>query len=542
MTSVTSVPSPPMATVKARSFNLADLFEIVAEAVPQRPALLCGPLRLTFAALEDRANRVSALLEEHRVVPGSRVALALGNGHHFLQAMLGTLKLRATPVSINRQFVKDEIRALLEDAAADVVICEPGLAAEVRAAAGPDTAMFVADDQFDTLLRNVTLGPASQPPVLRSGEDSYLLYTGGTTGLPKAVIWRHEDLFFGALGGGRAGEPISKPEDILAGIDPSPSRTLIASPLTHGMAQWAALVVMFGGGTIILCPDAFDAELMLDVAAAERVSRVVLVGNAFAATLAEALERHPNRWDLEDLVVIASGGATLSTTLASRLLDHLPGAVVVDGYGASETGMLGRRVIVPGHAAQGAETFRLSPGTVVLGDDLRPLAADSGEVGRVAHRGYLPLGYPNDPAATRETFLGIDGEQWALTGDLARVEANNSITLLGRVGRLINSGGEKVYALEVEAIVATHPAVNDAMVIGLADHRFGEVVTALVTLRGEETLSLQDLRTHCQKSVAAFKAPRRLLVVDALPRTANGKADIAAAARLFSVGQPTRSP
>jgi acyl-CoA synthetase (AMP-forming)/AMP-acid ligase II len=246
-----------------------------------------------------------------------------------------------------------------------------------------------------------------------------------------------------------------------------------------------------------------------------------------------ALDAEPERWNLDSLVVVASGGATLSQTTASELLDHLPWAVLVDGYGTTETGGQGRRVLIPGGAPAGPPRFVPEPGTVVLDPSGTPIAPGSAQVGRIARRGHLPLGYRNDPERTAETFPWLAGARWALTGDLGRVEADGTITLLGRGERTINSGGEKVAAYEVEDVIRTHPAVVDAMVVGVADRRFGERVGAVVALRGGASLTLDRLVRYCRPSLARFKVPRRLAVVEALPRLPSGKLDYRRAAELL---------
>jgi acyl-CoA synthetase (AMP-forming)/AMP-acid ligase II len=270
-----------------------------------------------------------------------------------------------------------------------------------------------------------------------------------------------------------------------------------------------------------------------DLVEAERAGQLVVVGDAFAVPLVAALDAEPDRWDLDCLVVVASGGATLSQATATELLEHLPWAVLVDGYGTTETGGQGRRGLIPGGAPEGRPRFVPEPGTAVLDASGTPLAPGSREIGRIARHGYLPLGYRNDPERTAATFATIGGRRWALTGDLARVEADGTITLLGRGERTINSGGEKVDAFEVEDVIRAHPSVVDAMVVGVADRRFGERVGAVVALRGGASLTLDRLVRFCRPSLARFKVPRRLAVVEQLPRLPSGKLDYRRAAELL---------
>ncbi|MEA3217224.1 MAG: 3-oxocholest-4-en-26-oate---CoA ligase [Acidimicrobiia bacterium] len=515
------------------AFNLADLLELVCETVPDRVAIDGYAGRLSFDELETRANRLAGALAHRGVGPGDRVALALGNRPAYLEAMLAAFKLRAIPVNVNRHYVVDELRYVLNDADPVLVLGEPELADALHQATDGARDLVLAGADYEALLDGQ---PAARPAVERSGDDGFLLYTGGSAGRPKGVLWRHEDLFFAALGGGNlGGAAIETPEQLVRHLAPEPARTVVASPLMHGTAQWAALAILLAGSTVLLAGDVgFDPAAVLELTAAQRAAHLVLVGDAFALPLADLLDAEPERWQLDSLMVVASGGAGMSDAVAQRLLHHLPGAVVVDGYGASETGGQGRRVIVPGARATGPPRFALGPDSAVLDESLQPVHPGSPLVGRLARKNHIPLGYRNDPQRTVATFPVVNGVRWAVTTDVGRLEEDGTVTLLGRSERVINSGGEKVYPAEVEAAVRSHPLVWDAVVVGVPDARFGEVVAAVVRLRGGATLSLERLRRHCRGQLARFKLPRRLVIVDELPRLPTGKVDVLRATELLA--------
>jgi len=380
-------------------------------------------------------------------------------------------------------------------------------------------------------------GSPQRPTVQRSGDDIYLLYTGGTTGLPKGVIWRHEDLLFAALGGGNpGGDPVSAPVEVIDHARRGRTRCLPASPFTHGTAHWTALSTLLAGGTVVVDTGRnFDAERMWGLAQAEDASILVIVGDAFGRPLADALADDPDRWDLGELVVILSGGAILSPVVRQKLLEHLPWAVVVDGYGTSETGGQGQMPVWAGQQQASLPRFHVDEDTAVLDDAGRPAPPGSGLIGRLARKGHIPIGYLGDKAATSETFAVIGGHRWAIPGDLARVEGDGSVTLLGRGSSSINSGGEKVFPEEVEMALKAHPDVFDAVVVGVPDERFVERVAAVVQPRAGHVVDRGVLQDHCRGVLADFKIPRRIEVVELVQRRPSGKADLAwARARLDS--------
>lgn len=523
------------------TWNLGDLFEGVVDAVGDRPAIVSDEVRLSFSQVDERANRLAHVLADAGVGPGDHVGLVLRNSHQYLEAMLAAFKLRAVPVNVNIRYTPDEVAYLLASSSPPVVICEADRTDRVHAALDPTRAtptILVRGEHYEAAL---AAAAPERPEVERSGDDLYLLYTGGTTGLPKGVLWRHEDLLFAALGGGNpGGDPVSSPDEVVANARTGRTRCLPASPFTHGTAHWTALSTLLRGGTVIIdVHPTFEAERLWDLAARERADILVIVGDAFARPLADALQPDPDRWDLSDLLVILSGGAVLSPTVRSELLTYLPGAVVVDGYGTSETGGQGQMPVWAGQTLGSLPRFHVDEDTVVLDDAGRPAPPGSGLVGRLARRGRIPLGYLGDPAATDETFVVIDGERWAIPGDLARVEGDGSVTLLGRGTSSINSGGEKVFPEEVEIVLKGHPDVFDAVVVGIPDDRFGERVAAVVAPRSGRRLDLTDLDAHCRSQLAAYKVPRRVVTVEAVQRRPTGKADLAWARERLLATEPS---
>ncbi len=525
----------------AGTWNLADLFEGVVDRIGGREAVVAGPHRLTYDQLDRRANRVAHVLAGHGVGPDDRVGLAVRNGHEHLAALLGAYKLRAVPFNINYRYTAEEMTYLFADARPRAVLHGPDLgpavepAAAARRAAGDEVATLVGRGPAYEGLLAAASGHRPDVPD-RSGEDRYLLYTGGTTGMPKGVEWRHEDIVFAALGADRStpgfpGPPehvASSPEEMVTRADGGRTRTLPASPLVHGTAQWVALATLLAGGTVLTLPSStFVAAELWDLAQAESASLVVIVGDAFARPLADALADQPHRWELGDLVAVVSGGAVLSPAVRTQLATQLPWAAIVDGYGTSETGGQGNAVTWPGQEPAAHTRFPLDGHTALLDDEGTPLVPGihTGHIGRLARRGHIPLGYHDDPERTAMTFPVLGGERWAVPGDLGRMEDDGTVTLLGRGTSSINTGGEKVFPDEVEAVLKAHPAVFDAAVVGVPDERWGERVVAVIAPRPGSHLGQEELDAHCRARLAAFKVPRQVAMVRTVRRLPSGKTD-----------------
>jgi acyl-CoA synthetase (AMP-forming)/AMP-acid ligase II len=365
------------------------------------------------------------------------------------------------------------------------------------------------------------------PPVVRSPDDLYILYTGGTTGMPKGVLWRQGDIFPAALGG-RApvtGAEWTRLEDAVDNAGTGRSRVMPAAPFMHGAAHWAAFNALHGGSTVVLPDhaDTYDPADVLDTIAAEHVNMVLIVGDAFARPLLDELDRRPR--DLGSLVVVISGGAALSAPVKGQLVKHLPGAIVVDAVGSSETGQQGRQI-----SSDGAEpttgTFSPLEDTAVVSEDLtHVLRPGDDDLGWLAQHGHVPLGYLGDADKTRATFPVIGGVRYSVPGDRARYTASGLIELHGRDSVTINSGGEKIFAEEVEAALAHHPAVYDVVVAGRPSERWGHEVVAIVQLRAGHTATPEELRAECEKHIARYKLPKAIHFVDRVERSPSGKAD-----------------
>jgi 3-oxocholest-4-en-26-oate---CoA ligase len=518
-------------------FNLADLWERVADTVPDHLALVCGGQRFTFAQADDRATRLAHALDANGVRAGDHVALYLYNGVEYLEGMIAAFKLGAVPINVNYRYVEDELRYLLGDADARAVVYHrefgPPLATIAPDLPLLDTCIVVDDgSRADVVPGSVryeaALSGASDRREFsaRSGDALYVLYTGGTTGMPKGVMWRHEDVFFGAMGGASAGGgPITTPDEISERCRNPRTKCIPACPFMHGTAHWMAFSALFTGGSVIIPTQRhLDPLALWELVAAEQANFLVLVGDAFARPLVEALGTPTGAaLDLSALRVLLSGGAILSPTVKAALLERLPAILVVDGYGASETGGQGQSVSVSGGDIPDAPRFRVNDQTAVLGDDLRPVPA--GVVGRLARRGHVPIGYYKDVQKTAATFPVVDGVRWAIPGDHAIVEADGSITLLGRGSVSINTGGEKVYPEEVEAVLKGHPTVFDAVVVGVPDDRWGERVVAVVQSRTDAEPTLPELQAHARARLAAYKIPRDMVIVPAIERSPSGKPD-----------------
>jgi 3-oxocholest-4-en-26-oate---CoA ligase len=531
--------------------NIADLFEAVVDTVPGNEALVVGgtehgiETRWDYRSLDEQANRLAHVLSGAGVGPGDHVGLHLYNGAAYILGMLALYKLRAVPINVNYRYVADELRYLFADAELTGVLTEP-VFAETVAAIQPELPrlahVWVAGEQLQAAMDGA---PATRPDVgPRSADDLYLLYTGGTTGMPKGVMWRHEDIYYASLGGrgtpSRGVPAVVRPEDVIERArrgDPI-MRRLPLCPLMHGGAMWVALQTHLNGGCLVLSTDRhFDAAGALRLMADERVELIMVIGDATARPLADELERHRDHYDLGALQVIASGGAIMAPAVKAKLRELLPGTAVVDTYGASETGGQGRLA-----RAREGEPPRLltDDDTVVFDEDWRPIEPGSERIGKLARGGHIPLGYYNDPAKSAATFPVIDGRRWSVPGDLARVEADGSIVVLGRGAMTINTGGEKVFPEEVEGAIKSHPAVFDALVVGVPDERFGQRVAAVVALRpGESPPGDDELAAHTRTHVAGYKVPRQWVVVDRCQRSPTGKPDYQWAAEVVTTAGGT---
>jgi acyl-CoA synthetase (AMP-forming)/AMP-acid ligase II len=535
-------------------FNIADLFECVADAVPAREAVVCRGDRRTYAELDERSTRLAHSLRDAGIGVGDHVGLFLRNSVEHVEVMLACYKARAVPINVNYRYVADELRYLCADADLVALFHDADTTAYVDAVPEPARKLTVVagSDEYEALVR---AGSTARDLGPRSPDDRYVLYTGGTTGHPKGVVWRQEDMFFGGLGSGNpGGPPITAPEQIAASVLDNPAQrlrpflpagddsvtqfvSLALGPLMHASGQWSALGTFLGGGKVVLYGEAHvDMERVLELIANEGVNACNLVGDASARPMLDALVAQPGRWDLSALRLLGSGGSIMSGEVKDGLMATIPSVLaIVEGIGSSESPAQAVAVTTRSGAPSASLTFAAKAETIVVDDDLRPVAPGSGIVGRLATRGRVPIGYYKDPERSARTFVEIDGDRWSLPGDMATIDADGTVHLLGRGSLCINTGGEKVYPEEVEAVLKGHAGVADAIVLGAPDARFGQRVVAIVAPAGGDAPDLEALQAHCRTHLAGYKVPRALHVVPEIARTPAGKADYAWARGIIGI-------
>ncbi|MBV9950472.1 MAG: acyl-CoA synthetase [Acidimicrobiia bacterium] len=522
------------------TYNLSELFEQVVDVAHDRTALVSGDRRLTYDELDARANRLAHHLASAGVGPGDHIGLHLMNGPEYIEGMLAAFKLRAVPVNINYRYVARELEHLygMMDLVGLVVHRRfaSDAAGGAQGLADLRTVLVVDDDSG----ADVPEGWASYEQALaaasperdftgRTSDDVYCACTGGTTGMPKGVMWRHEDIFFASMGGGDPTQfegPIERAEQLTERVPEQGLHMLVTPPLMHVSAHWASFQALFGGGKVVLLPaGSFDPAVAWRLIEQEGAHIAVIVGNAMAAPLIDRYLEDPV--DASSLMAFGSGGAVLSPAVKRRMREALPNVMVMDGFGSTETGVAGTD---SSGAADGKATgavFSMDANTAVLDDELRPIEPGTDQIGRLARRGHIPLGYYNDPEKTAETFVEVDGVRWVLPGDLASVEPDGSIRLHGRGSASINTGGEKVFPEEVESALMAHDAVHDVLVVGVPDDRWGERVVAVVQPRAGQDVNFDALQAHAREHLAGYKVPRAVVVVDAVVRAPNGKPDYA---------------
>ena len=515
------------------------MFERVADTVPDRQAVVHGERRLTYRDLDARATRLANGLADLGLSAGDHVGVLAYDSIEHVESMLACFKLRAVPVNVNWRYAGAELAYLFDDAELQALICDAELRPDVPT---PQVVVEIGGD-YDALLSRSS--PARDFGE-RSPDDHYVLYTGGTTGLPKGVVWRQEDIFFAVLGGGNpGGPPIPRPEEISRTVvekpalrlqtflppdDPGPSQfvQLALGPLMHAGGQWSTLGTLLGGGKVVLYPDRhMDLHRVLELVERERVVSLNLVGDAHAVPLLDVLRAEPARWDTSSLRLLGSGGSMLSGHAKQGLLDAFPTVLAIsEAVGSSEAPVEAISITTRAAAPAPSLHFTARPENAVLDDEFHPVAPGSAIVGRLAARGRVPIGYHNDAEKSAATFVDIDGERWTVTGDMAVVEADGTIRLLGRGSMCINTGGEKVYPEEVESVLKTHAAIADALVVGRRDARLGQQVVAVIEPADQQTApSLDDLQEHCRDRLAGYKLPRAIYVVDHVGRTPSGKPD-----------------
>lgn len=533
------------------TFTVPAVAKAVAAAIPDRELIIHGDRRYTYAQVIDRSNRLAAYLHsqglgchtERDALAGHEVGqdllgLYAYNGNEFVEALLGSFQARVAPFNVNFRYVKSELQYLLADSGATALLYHAAFAPRV-AEILPDLPQLrvliqIADDSgndlldgaidYEAALASVSPEP---PPVQHSADDLYVLYTGGTTGMPKGVLWRQHDIFMTSFGGRNlmTGEPSQSIDEIVERAAAGPgTKLMILPPLIHGAAQWSVMTAITTGQSVVFptVVDHLDADDVVRTIERERVAVVTVVGDAMARPLVAAIEK--GIADVSSLAVVANGGALLTPYVKQRLIEVLPNAVVVDGVGSSETGAQMHHMSTSGAVATG--TFNAGPDTFVAAEDLTAILEPGHEgMGWLAQRGYVPLGYKGDAAKTAKTFPVIDGVRYAVPGDRARHGADGSVELLGRDSVTINSGGEKIFVEEVETAIASHPAVADVVVAGRPSERWGQEVVAVVALAQGARAEADELVAHASNTLARYKLPKAIVFRPVIERSPSGKAD-----------------
>ena len=521
-------------------WNMADLWDVVAETLPGAPAFVQGERSVSWAETDARADGVARWLVGAGLGHQDKVAQYLHNCPEYLESVFAAWKAALVPVNTNYRYRDAELVYLWDNADVTAVVFHgtfSGTIDQLRHRVPGVRAWLWVDDgeggcpPWATPYEDAAATRGGRPALdrERSADDLYLLYTGGTTGSPKGVMWRSEDLY---LVGNRTAKVRFPPGADRATVvsmlkEPGP-RHLVACPLMHGLGSLTAFQALASGGSVTTLPGrSFDAVELLDTCHHRRINSVVIVGDVMAKPLLELLDAEPGRWDLSSLKVLSSSGAMWSAPVKEGLVRHVPGAILVDSLGSSEAVGIASSITTSDGTAATAR-FSLGEDTRVLGADGRWVLPGSGEQGLIARRGPASIGYYKDEAKTAQTYRVIDGERWSMPGDFVTVEADGTITFLGRGSNCINTGGEKVYPEEVEEALKEHATVRDAVVVGVPDDRLGQAVGAAVELEPGSELDEQALLAHLRGRLASYKAPRSILAVSSIGRSATGKLDYVA--------------
>jgi acyl-CoA synthetase (AMP-forming)/AMP-acid ligase II len=502
------------------AINMADIFEHAVDAFPERVALIYGDRRVTYRELEDEANRLAHHLAARGIGLGDHVGLYARNSVEAVATLLAACKLRAVAININYRYIQNELAYHLKDADLAAIVYDNDLAAVVDAVVPAQTPRLAIGDSYAQVIAAAS-GVRDFGP--RSADDIYIIYTGGTTGHPKGVMWRHEDIWR-TLGGGIDFVTAERLADEWAqsrtGAEGDGMVRMAPAPLIHGAAMVATLAALFGGDAVVIVPK-FDPHVVWDAVQRHKVNVLSIIGDAMARPLLDALAERD--YDLSSLWSFNSTAALFSPAVRDACTVALPNVFISEAIGSTETGFAGITFISAGAEHRGGPTVTAGPDVIVIDESGNPCGP--GQTGRLARGGHVPLGYYKDPAKTAEMFTEVAGKRYAVPGDLARVEEDGTITLLGRGNTCVNTGGEKVFPEEVEGALKSHPDVYDALVIGVPDERLGQRVAALIELRPGAEADLAALEAHVRTQIAGYKVPRSVWLVDAIGRTVSGKAD-----------------
>ncbi|WP_078282351.1 acyl-CoA synthetase [Mycobacteroides franklinii] len=522
------------------ALNIADLIEHAIDTMPDRVAIISGDRKLTYAELEEQSNRLGHYLQSQGVGPGDKVGLYCRNGIEIVVALTAIVKIRAISVNVNYRYVEAELHYLFENSDMAALVHERRYSDKVAnvlpSTPNVKTAIVVEDgtDLDYSSYKGIAFadalaqGSPERDFAERSPDDIFLIYTGGTTGFPKGVMWRHEDIYRSLFGGINyvTGEYIEGEWDLAKqGAEAAPFIGFPIPPMIHGATQAATFMALFQGRTTVLAPE-FNPEEVWELIEKHKINMLFFAGDAIGRPLIDALDTEVGRArDLSSLWVLASSAALFSQTVKERYLELLPNRVITDAIGASETGTGGLSTVTKGQMHPGGPTVKISSTTTVLDEEGNPIQPGSGVRGLIAKSGHIPVGYFKDEKKTAETFKTFNGVRYAIPGDWATVEADGTVTMLGRGSVSINTGGEKVFPEEVESVLKGHPAVFDAVVVGVPDEKWGQHVGAVIAVRAGVELTFEDLDTHARKEIAGYKVPRSVWIVDTVKRNPAGKAD-----------------
>ncbi len=520
-------------------WNYAEIWEVIADQIPEAPAQIQGERRFTWRQFDERANGIAHRLLDAGAAEQDKVAQYLYNCPEYLESMYAAWKAGLVPINTNYRYADDELVYLWDNADVVAVVFHGSFTDTIERIRDrvPRVVLWLWVDDGSgpcpSWAEPYEDAAASHPakvvaPWGRDGDHLYMLYTGGTTGMPKGVMWRQDDHIRNIIALGTNPRYGEDPVDysVTAELVTGPGLVSVpACPLMHGTGCMTQLIALSGGGCVVTLEDRhLDIEELFDTIERHRANTTAIVGDAFAKPMIRALDANPGRWDLSSLFVFTSSGVMFSEGSKAKLIEHLPHAMIVDAFSSSEAVGMGQSV---SSASGGQHTakFSLGANTKVFTDDLRDVQPGSGEIGKVAVGGHQPIGYYKDPEKTAATFLTVDGKRYSVPGDFATVEADGTITLLGRGSVCINTGGEKVFPEEVEEVLKTHGAVHDAVAVGVPDERFGEAITAVVEPAPGVAVDDAVLINHVKAHLAHYKAPKHVVVIDTIGRAPNGKVD-----------------
>jgi acyl-CoA synthetase (AMP-forming)/AMP-acid ligase II len=525
-------------------FNAADIFEGVVDRVPDREAIVHGSSRLTYKELDARSNKAANALKKLGIKKGSHVGIYAFNCVEWLEIMLGAYKLCAIPININYRYVEEELKYLIENADMEAIFYHKQFSKKLENIKGqlPLLKSFICIDDhsdddnaieesfdFENLIINED---ESRLKVQRSGDDQYILYTGGTTGMPKGVVWRMEDVLM-TLGGGIdavTGEKYKTPEEFADKCLQDQTIALALAPFMHGGAQWQSFNAFFSGWKLIINDQiSFDADYIWEVVAKEKVMNLTIMGDAMGRPLCDALPKAIEKGlDLSSLFVLSSTASVFSASIKDTILEFLPNLFLIDAVGSSETGATGVNIHTKDGKLKdsgGGPKFTKPDFSEILNLDTKEIIppSDTQTIGYLARKGHVPLAYYKDEEKSKKTFIEVNGERYSIPGDMAKYEADGQMTLLGRGSVSINSGGEKIFPEEVEMALKAHPNIFDCLVVGVKDDRWGQKVVAVIQRREDIEMSLEEIKEVASKYIASYKMPKAIVFSELIERAPSGK-------------------